>query len=322
MQPIEIYSGKQLPDSNLPQIACGNILPRESVITAALLYSSAGKTSIIASESGPLDISKHVPIAPVLSVSTERNKTAVTSPLPHESVITTSLLHSDPGKTGIIASGLSFSGELDRAARSRTIPGGAVGLDLYGLSGLSRNARLTRIDQELGKLYQSDYVDNGMRQRDRMALTSIAFGSPLLLLCLGATLALSDDQRLNRASELFAEWRRCLLPLAGRPIQEQTEKMKQSCNLSMSFDVSGRMIVERKVKQRKPGHDRPVFAPVSVNPVECHHEKSWQKASKVLKQKKALTEFLEQNRDHLDVDTVFELIAKIEILDKKLKKMG
>ena len=33
-------------------------------------------------------------------------------------------------------------------------------------------------------------------------------------------------------------------------------------------------------------------------------------------------EFLEQNRDHLDVDTVFELIAKIEILDKKLKKMS
>ena len=109
MQPIEIYSGKQLPDSNLLKIACGNILPRESVITGSLLHSGDGKTSIIASESGLLDTSKHVPIAPVLSVSAERNKTAVTSPLPHESVITTSSGHSSGGKTSIIASGLSFS---------------------------------------------------------------------------------------------------------------------------------------------------------------------------------------------------------------------
>jgi hypothetical protein len=165
-----------------------------------------------------------------------------------------------------------------------------------------------------------DHKESGMGQRDKMALASIAFCSPLMLLSMGATMAIMDDMKINRDARINQSLRNRLQMRQGRIVTEENKEVAPRRSLSMTFDATGRMRVEAAaIKPKKEKTCTRPDKPVKVFPMP---EKSWLKASKLLKQKQALVDLLEKGRGHLQLSKVSALVSKIEELDKELKKVG
>lgn len=184
----------------------------------------------------------------------------------------------------------------------------------------------------------SAFADNAvnsksMRQRDQMALTSVAMCNPLMLLGLGATFAIADEMRFGRELE-------------EKPYDNANEELYKA----------GTVRELRKAKQKRESAAEAIFKPridaltmslqmdndrrgnklaflrdrVSISRgvtmkesrPEPRQTRNWIKANKLLKQKIVLKDYLEKTRGKLDLATVSNLMSQMERLDKALAKYG
>lgn len=173
------------------------------------------------------------------------------------------------------------------------------------------------------KTSDSDFNSSvGMGQRDKLALASIAFCSPLMLLEIGAALGLSDNMRMNREHALKNE------PVIGlrQSSFDNTLKSGEKRPLSMPTDTmsgifSSRLEPKKSRLEFKNRRDN-VLYPAETVWRQPSPERSWVKASKILKRKQHLMDHIEKCRGMLELSAVSAIVAKIERLDKELKKMG
>lgn len=158
----------------------------------------------------------------------------------------------------------------------------------------------------------------GMGQRDKIALASLAFCSPLMMVGMGAAFGLADNMRMNREHALKDG-------AAHRLRQgtfEKQEVPKERTMLSMPTDatMTARPEATRKTKLEFKNRKDNVLYPNAWR--QPSPERSWVKASKLLKRKQHLSDQLDKCRGLLQLSVVSAIISKIERLDKELKKMG
>lgn len=162
----------------------------------------------------------------------------------------------------------------------------------------------------------------GFGKRDQMALASLVFCNPLMMLGMGAALGISDTMRMNREQALKEAPLRRLRQAAS---VERREQPKERVMLSMPTDsVAARMNFRpeptRKSKLEFKNRQENVLYPSQFR--QPDPERSWVKAAKILKRKQQMMDQLEKCRGLLPLNLVSALLAKIDLLDKELKKMG
>jgi hypothetical protein len=172
-----------------------------------------------------------------------------------------------------------------------------------------------------GKPIEADFNSAvGFGKRDQMALASLAFCSPLMMLGMGAALGLADNGRMNREHSLKDG-------LVHRPRQvglEKQELPKERTLLSMPTDTTMNVRPEatRKTKLEFKNRKDNVLYPNAGAWRQPSPERSWVKASKLVKRKQHLSDQLQKCRGLLQLSVVSAILSKIERLDKELKKMG
>jgi hypothetical protein len=162
----------------------------------------------------------------------------------------------------------------------------------------------------------------GFGKRDQMALASLFFGSPLMMLGMGAALGVSDTMRMNKEHALKEGHH------SRRPRQvslEKTDAPKERTLLSMPTDnVAARMSfrpeASRKSRLEFKNRKENVLYPSQWR--QPDPEKSWVKASKLVKRKQQMIDQLAKCRGLLQLNVVSAILSKIDLLDKDLKKMG
>lgn len=161
----------------------------------------------------------------------------------------------------------------------------------------------------------------GFGKRDQMALASLVFCNPLMMLGMGAALGISDTMRMNREQALKEGPQRRLRQAAV----ERPEAPKERVMLSMPTDnVAAKMNFRpepsRKSKLEFKNRQENVLYPSQFR--QPDPERSWVKAAKILKRKQQMMDQLEKCRGMLPLNLVSAILAKIDLLDKDLKKMG
>jgi len=162
----------------------------------------------------------------------------------------------------------------------------------------------------------------GFGKRDQMALASLVFCNPLMMLGMGAALGVSDTMRMNREQALKEGPVRRLRQAAV----ERQEVPKERTLLSMPTDnVATKMsfrpeITTRKSKLEFKNRQENVLYPSQWR--QPDPEQSWVKASKLVKRKQQMMDQLAKCKGLLPLNIVSAILAKIEMLDKELKKMG
>lgn len=163
----------------------------------------------------------------------------------------------------------------------------------------------------------------GFGKRDQMALASLVFCNPLMMLGMGAALGVSDTIRMNREQALKEAPMRRLRQVA---LERRDENKEQRTMLSVPTDsIATRMNFRpeapaRKSKLEFKNRQENVLYPAEFRKPDP--ERSWVKASKLLKRKQQLVDQLAKCRGFLPLNLVSALVAKIDLLDKELKKMG
>lgn len=183
------------------------------------------------------------------------------------------------------------------------------------MSGMAGARSLQRHDQSQIKVQHA--ADNGMQQRDKMALASIAFCSPLMLLGMGATLAMMDNFKIKHDRDQDA--RNHLRSRNGAESPRELQIMPQSLQMSMDVTAFGAIPERRTSSLRK---DKPASLAVRVPKFAPSEGKSWVKASKLVKDKQMLADHLEKTRGQLSLGVVSKIVSQIEKLDKALKSLG
>lgn len=184
-----------------------------------------------------------------------------------------------------------------------------------------------------GKPLSGDFNDaTGMGQRDKMALASIAFCSPLMLLGMGAAMGIADEFRsMNKANALKDNPAHRLRQSAAAAEQglkglarEKSDAPIKKTMLSMEprTGVPSLKTEARKSKLEFANRKENVLYPSNGSWRQSDGERSWVKASKLVKRKQHLMDQLEKFRGMLNLSLVSSIVSKIERLDKELKKMG
>jgi hypothetical protein len=179
-----------------------------------------------------------------------------------------------------------------------------------------------RTDKTTGKAKSAgDFNDAaGMGQRDKLALASIAFCSPLMLLGIGAALGIADGFRSNKVGDLKD---RPLQRVPQSVIEKSSDAPLKKAMLSMSLSEMPSLRTEaRKSKLEYGNRKENVLYPANGLWRQADPERSWVKASKLVKRKQHLMVQLEKFRGMMELSLVSAIVAKIERLDKELKKMG
>jgi hypothetical protein len=174
----------------------------------------------------------------------------------------------------------------------------------------------TMTPQEL-QAYRNDQAG----QRDKMTLASIVFCSPLMLLGMGASLAFMDNIKLNEEGKLSKGMHnRMQLRGPGNLHDALAKEQGLTRTLSTSMEPLGvRSILDR----REPEKKRTLLsAPPRVARAVPDPDRSWIKASKVVKEKQKLSDELEKHRGQLSLADVSAVHSRMEQLDKQLIKMG
>jgi hypothetical protein len=175
-----------------------------------------------------------------------------------------------------------------------------------------------------------------MRQRDQMAMASVAMCNPLMLLGMGATFAIADEMRMareralrpydNSNEELYKAG--TIRELKKSKLKENTSEttFKPSLDaVTMSLQVLDNSPAAKKKSKLSFMRDRVSISrgvTMSENRIEPRHTRDWVKANKLLKQKMQLKDYLEKSRGKLDIHTVSNLMTQMEHLDKALAKYG
>ena len=161
----------------------------------------------------------------------------------------------------------------------------------------------------------------GFGKRDQMALASLAFCSPLMMLGMGAALGISDTMRMNKEQALKEAPMRRIRQAA----LERSDAPKERTQLSMPTDATTtklnfRVESPRKSKLEFKNRQENVLYPSAWRQPDS--EKTWVKASKLVKRKQQMMDQLAKCRGLLELNVVSAILSKIEKLDKELKKMG
>jgi hypothetical protein len=178
-----------------------------------------------------------------------------------------------------------------------------------------------------------------MRQRDQMAMASVAMCNPLMLLGMGASFAIADEMRMARERALGPyDNSNEELYKAGTVRELKKSKLKESKEskgeisfkpsldaVTMSLQVLDNSPAAKKKSKLSFLRDRVSISrgvTMSENRIEPRHTRDWVKANKLLKQKMQLKDYLEKSRGKLDIQTVSNLMSQMEHLDKALGKYG
>jgi|688.fasta_scaffold352960_1 hypothetical protein len=212
-------------------------------------------------------------------------------------------------------------GRLDKACSSALV---------YEAHSLSLQSQFHKADSKHdpknpnGKVVEGDFNSAvGFGKRDQMALASLVFCNPLMMLGMGAALGVSDTMRMNREQALKEAPMRRLRQVISERREEQP---KERTLLSVPTDsIATRMNFKPEATTRKSKLEFKNRQDNIMYPSEFRKpdpERSWVKASKLLKRKQQLADQLAKCRGFLPLNMVSALAAKIELLDKELKKMG
>jgi hypothetical protein len=173
-----------------------------------------------------------------------------------------------------------------------------------------------------GKATDGDFNSAvGFGKRDQMALASLVFCNPLMMLGMGAALGISDTMRMNREQALKEGPQRRL----RQATEQRPEASKEKVMLSMPTDnmaakMNFRPEPTRKSKLEFKNRQENVLYPSQFR--QPDPERSWVKAAKILKRKQQMMDQLEKCRGMLPLNLVSAILAKIDLMDKELKKMG
>ena len=186
----------------------------------------------------------------------------------------------------------------------------------------------------------TDYYASGGRMEARLAarekytLASAAFCSPLMLVGLGATLAVLDELDARKATQLtdfeleqLAYNRKAEASLANensRLKRLNTVKLSRSLELNQkqnenhSTELKARSSKDKEPLTRDKVWQRSIESQRRLKP-----EHNWIKLKRLIKQRNRLTELMEMLRGKTGVELVASAVAaQIDILDKALKQMG
>ena len=160
----------------------------------------------------------------------------------------------------------------------------------------------------------------GMGQRDKIALASLAFCSPLMMLGLGAAFSFADNLQSNKSLK-DQPMRR-----VRQNVVEKSEKsdapLKKTMMSMAPAEVPSLRTEARKSKLEYGNRKENVLYPSNGVWRQGDPERSWVKASKLVKRKQHLASQLEKFRGMMQLSLVSAIVSKIERLDKELKKMG
>jgi hypothetical protein len=162
----------------------------------------------------------------------------------------------------------------------------------------------------------------GFGKRDQMALASLFFGSPLMMLGMGAALGVSDTMRMSKEHALKEGHHSRRLRQVSL---EKTDAPKERTLLSMPTDNVAARMSFRPDASRKSGLEFKNRKENVLYPSQWRQpdpEKSWVKASKLVKRKQQMMDQLAKCRGLLQLNVVSAILSKIDLLDKELKKMG
>lgn len=201
---------------------------------------------------------------------------------------------------------------------------------------LNESLRLATMAAAAGTLTEGDiraikreFADEQSSQRDKFALASIAFCSPLMMLGMGATMALMDDMKLGRISKLENSLRNRVQfqqrDLQAEAARESSRNLKQAVEPLKPFDEQKAknekgLVEEKSPEAKKKLKDAQEPPQEASRPIE-RAPKDRLKLKKLLKEKQALTDYMEQMRGKLSLKSVSNIMARLEQLDKQLKKM-
>lgn len=213
-------------------------------------------------------------------------------------------------------------GRLDKACSSALV---------YEAHSLSIQSQFHRADNKHdpknpnGKPVDGDFNSAvGFGKRDQMALASLVFCNPLMMLGMGAALGVSDTIRMNREQALkeapMRRLRQVALESRQVPKDERTLLSVPTDSLATRMNFRPESTSSRKSKLEFKNRQENVLYPAEFRKPDP--ERSWVKASKLLKRKQQLVDQLAKCRGFLPLNLVSALAAKIELLDKELKKMG
>jgi hypothetical protein len=186
----------------------------------------------------------------------------------------------------------------------------------------------TSVAKHVGRLQLvRDQQENNTSIRDKMALTSVAMCSPLMLIGLGAAFSVADEldvlkdgttspKTTDRGIQFRADAAQALAykeKLAAIEAKEKARLQIRTTNLSAPIEIPHQR--KRKIKDTQTNTRDSMIQ-------NRFTDRNSLKMKKLMKQKQALLDYLEENRGKLDLKTVSGLISKIELLDKALKRYG
>jgi hypothetical protein len=230
-------------------------------------------------------------------------------------------------------------GSPDKIAASKALGHEVNGISFSTGSNVKSSGGLMSVFTDFGVTKKS------MQQCDKVALASVAMCNPLMLLGLGAGMAIADEFKLARERALLkrnpneneeiyrAGTLRELKVQKEKEAKEKPEFKPSMDALTISFQMSddaitGKVIGKPKFKKDKVSIARGVTmiergerserieAPVTKQTKDVTAIK------KLLKQQQALKDFLEKFRGKLDLQAVSSLMGQMERLDKSLARFG
>lgn len=199
---------------------------------------------------------------------------------------------------------------------------------------------LQKVDSKLYDKIQQFKIDERQNEgeRDKMAFASIAFCGPLLLLGMGAAFSIMDQWRKSTEQGLKKQEQKVMQakvgskflheqpPLAERLMQPEAQMLGLVGLMSLENTNSKKLSqADRKFFDRigrEKFHSLRLSEQTNMARAPLTPEKSWLKTNKLIKKKQKLVDMLEKMRGKESLNTVSALVAKIDLLDKELKKMG
>ncbi|HEY9787268.1 MAG TPA: hypothetical protein V6D17_17895 [Candidatus Obscuribacterales bacterium] len=170
----------------------------------------------------------------------------------------------------------------------------------------------------------------GFSMRSEMSLTSIAMCSPLMLFGMGAMMAAFDEFSLHRDAKLgngtkngVNARRTGFSKFAHEKADESFNKMVKKTSVSAITDGVPQFRVEPRKAVKPILGGRPQTTGLYGRETMLESKKKDVLAiKKIVKAKNELTDQVERLRGQQNLSKVANLVSRIEILDRSLKRMG
>lgn len=211
------------------------------------------------------------------------------------------------------------------------------------LQDMQRNHKdLQKVDPKLYDKIHQFKIDERQNEgeRDKMAFASIAFCGPLMLLGMGAAFSIMDQWRKATEQGLKKQEQKVMQAKTGSKFLHEQNPLAVAERLmqpeAQMLGLVGLMSLENTNSKKLSQADRKFFDRIgrekfhslrlseqtNMARAPLTPEKSWLKTNKLIKKKQKLVDMLEKMRGKESLNTVSALVAKIDLLDKELKKMG